>query len=481
MSRDCVQLEMNFNGNEGNLFRSRMDTGDFQILAEIALPEGEISSDEISGRYTDFEYLVLSRKTPTSLAFTTENLTGTDPVLFAAQICKTDRDRHLLYLSGRDHTPKELFEMARLATGEGFKNFCCVSGKPLPGEDAGTSREHPFTESPCTLADLQENFGSTIMTGAVVNPFKYTASALCMQYFKLIRKINAGASFAVTQYGWDILKLQELRWNLFQRSCHIPTIARLLFLSQDKAKELCEGTVPGVQISPDLAHILRRELQYTRSQFAAAQIRQLQLYAAGARLLGYSGIQIAGADSPAKLEMLLDKIDEAFTEFKDFNTWSSAYRQYYERLDMAPYPHRFYFFENLLSSALPPTPLPVAAAEFPPCSGKEIFRYKTGKLLCGHAAELPADEKRLTKKMLFGCKGCNRCRLPQTFYICPETCPIHRANGPCGEIRVDGTCPFDHEQECIYIHQMRLVNELREYPALEEGVVPDGDLFSGDR
>ena len=81
MSRDCVQLEMNFNGSEGNLFRSRLETGDFQILAEIALPEGEISSDEISGRYADFEYLVLSRKTPTSLAITTENLTQTDPVL----------------------------------------------------------------------------------------------------------------------------------------------------------------------------------------------------------------------------------------------------------------------------------------------------------------------------------------------------------------------------------------------------------------
>lgn len=474
MSRNSIQLEMNFNGSEENLFRSRLESGEFQILAEIALPEGEISADEINGRYTDFEYLVLGRKTPTSLAFTTENLTNTDPVLFASAICKTDRDRHLLYLSGRDHTKQQLFEMARLATGEGFKNFCCVSGKPLPGEDARKSSERPFTESLCTISELKENFEKTILTGAVVNPYKYTADALCTQFFKLIRKVNAGASFVVTQFGWDILKLQELRWNLFQRSCHIPSIARLLFLSQDKAKELCEGTVPGVQISPDLAYILRRELQYTRTQFEAAQIRQLQLYAAGARLIGYSGIQIAGAETPDKLEMLLDKIDEALLEFKDFNAWCSAFRQYYERLDMAPYPHRFYLFKNLLSSALPPDPLSFAETDFTTCSGKEIFRYRLGELLCGHAAELPASEKRLTKKLLFGCKGCNRCRLPQTFYICPETCPIHRANGPCGEIRVDGTCPFDRQQECIYMRQLRLVNKLRCYPALEEDVVPDG-------
>ncbi|MBO5695477.1 MAG: methylenetetrahydrofolate reductase C-terminal domain-containing protein [Lentisphaeria bacterium] len=476
MSRNCIQLEMNFNGTEGNLFRSRLETGEFQILAEIPLPESEISTDEISGRYADYEYLVLGRKTPTSLAITTENLTSIDPVLFASRICKTDWDRHLLYLSGRDHSSKQLFEMARLATGEGFKNFCCVSGKALPGEDARKSSERPFTESLCTLANLREEFGNTILTGAAVNPYKYTAEALCTQYFKLIRKLNAGASFAVTQFGWDILKLQELRWELYQRSYHIPTIARLLFLSQDKARELCEGTVPGVQISPDLAHILRRELQYTRPQFEAAQIRQLQLYAAGVRLLGYSGIQLAGADSPEKLEMLLDKIDEALLEFKDFNAWCSAFRQYYERLDMAPYPHRFYLFENLLSSALPPDTLPFAEADFDSCSGKELFLYRLGKVLCGHAEELPASEKRLTKKLLFGCKNCNRCRLPQTFYICPETCPIHRANGPCGEIRVDGTCPFDHQQECIFMRQLRLVNKLRCYPALEEGVVPDGAL-----
>ena len=178
MSRNSIQLEMNFNGSEENLFRSRLESGEFQILAEIALPEGEISADEINGRYADFEYLVLGRKTPTSLAFTTENLTNTDPVLFASAICKTDRDRHLLYLSGRDHTKQQLFEMARLATGEGFKNFCCVSGKPLPGEDARKSSEHPFTESLCTLSELKENFEKTILTGAVVNPYKYQSAFL---------------------------------------------------------------------------------------------------------------------------------------------------------------------------------------------------------------------------------------------------------------------------------------------------------------
>lgn len=476
MDKNCIQLEMNFEGRAGNHFRTCLDAGIFQILAELPVPDASLSTDEVKAKYADFEYLVLSRKTPTALAFTDAIPDAMDPVIFASAVCQTNRDHHLLYLSGRDRAEKDLYEQARLAMGEGFKNFCCVSGKAVEGENAVQTWKRKFTESPCTLNLLKNEFGDSIVTGAVVNPFKYTSPDLCLQYSKLIRKVNAGASFAVTQYGWDILKMQELRWNLYQRSCHIPTLARLRFLTPEKAQAICEGKVPGVHISQDLEHVLKREMQYSRTQFEAAQIRRLQIHAAGARFLGYSGLQIAGAESPEHLEMLLDKIDETNQEFSDFATWSSMYHQYYERLDMAPYPYRFYFFEKLLQTAQPPDALAVNTDECAPSSSGERFRYQIGKLLCGHADELPAGEKRLTKKLLFGCRSCEKCRLPQTFYICPETCPMHRANGPCGETGVDGSCPFYQKQkrECIYLRQMRLVNDLHEFPALEENVIPGG-------
>ena len=45
---------------------------------------------------------------------------------------------------------------------------------------------------------------------------------------------------------------------------------------------------------------------------------------------------------PCDLSALLERIGNAMREFSDFESWRTMYRQYYERLDMAPYPHRFY-------------------------------------------------------------------------------------------------------------------------------------------
>ena len=39
--------------------------------------------------------------------------------------------------------------------------------------------------------------------GAAVSPFKYTEPSLMQQYYKMEKKIAAGAQFLITQVGWD--------------------------------------------------------------------------------------------------------------------------------------------------------------------------------------------------------------------------------------------------------------------------------------
>lgn len=474
MDKNCIQLEMNFNGTDGNTFLSRLDSASFQILAEIPVPPAETKIADAVARYSDFEYAALDHNT--SLSFVSETVTSTgtvDPLLFAMGVCRTGRDRHMIYLSGRDKTLKNLSEFSRVAQGEGFKNFCIVSGAPVAGENAQQTFRHHFTESVHTLERLRTDLGHSILIGCTVNPYKYEASDLCLQYYHLAKKIKFGASFAVTQYGWDMLKLQELRWYLTQRSFFIPTIARLLFLTPERAEAICTGKVPGVHISPDLKLLLENEMKFSYAQFEAAQIRRIQLHAAGARLLGYSGVQIAGINTVNQLDILLQRIQEAMEEFPDFDSWLSMYRQYYERLDMAPYPHHFYLFENLFSSSQPPENPVVCTADIPEPSMSEKFRLKIGESLFHHASEVDASERFLTKKILFSCKKCSLCRLPQTFYVCPETCPMHRANGPCSGSGADGECRFFSGKECIFLRQMRLANLCHDYPSLEERLIPD--------
>ena len=229
---------------------------------------------------------------------------------------------------------------------------------------------------------------------------------------------------------------------------------------------LCAGKIRGIHLSPDVEVLFRKELQYPSAQFQAVQFARLQLHILGAKMLGFSGVQIAGIDSPEILERILHRTQADFRENMSFEDWFEAYRSAYDRLNLAPYPYRYYLFEDLLKSVQPPEEYAVSNATVPPCTQKELFRKRLGELLFSHAGDLPSNERKLTKKLLFSCRSCDKCRLPQTLYLCPEVCPKGMSNGPCGASKPDGSCPF-RDMECIFSTQMRLADACGEYEKLE--------------
>lgn len=473
MDKSGIQLEMNFDGAKGNRFKEKLDNGNFQVLLEVNAPPSETKLADAVARFSEIEYLVSARQElNAALAFTDRYHypDSLDNIQFASALCKMDRDRHLICLSGRDRTLADLSTALAHAANEGFKNILAVSGESIKGETVKQVHSHLFTESVHTIRKIQEHFHGTLLAGCAVNPYKYTPCTCFPQYFKLVKKINLGASFMITQFGWDMLKLQELRWSLFRRSMHIPSIARFLMLTPDKAEEICSGKLPGVHISPDFQAMLRRETMHSMAQFEAAQWRRIQIHAAGARFLGYSGIQIAGLDRPDQINILLNRIKEALNEFTSFEEWRTAYSEYYARLDMAPYPYRFYTFEELFSKAHPTEMPQMTNASIPPMEEKELWKLKLASRLFANAGKLPASEKRLTKKLLVSCRSCPECRLTETAFICPETCPKGMANGPCGASKANGDC--EHAaKECIFSKRMRLAAHLKDYVSLEETLV----------
>lgn len=470
---NSIQLEMNFNENGGNRFKERLDDGTFQVLLEINTPSADTKISDAMDRYQEMEYMVLARRDlACALAITDipRKTKSMDIMTFATALCKTSRDNHLLFLNGRDRYFEELHALLSHASMEGFKNICAVSGSGIPGENAKETSRHLFTESVNILKFIAERFHGKFCSGAVVNPFKYTPADDFIQCFKLVKKINTGASFIVSQYGWDMLKLQEMRWNLASRSIHVPCLARILLLTPQKAEDICSGNYPGVHISPDFQHALRRETMHSQTQFEAAQLRRLQIHAAGAKLLGFSGIQISGLENTSMLSTVLNRVTEGLNEFHSFEEWRDVYNEYYSRMDMAPYPNRFYMFEGLFNSAYPDETPNMRDAKFPECGRNEKFKYHLSRSLLSHASELPAQEKHFTKKLLASCRSCLHCRLPQTQYICPELCPKGMANGPCGGSKANGDCEF-FDNECIFAKRLRLAHEFHDYKSLEETVI----------
>ena len=53
------------------------------------------------------------------------------------------------------------------------------------------------------------------------------------------------------------------------------------------------------------------------------------------------------------------------------------------------------------------------------------------------------------KRPLFGCQACGNCVLGHLEYVCPETCPKHLRNGPCGGTYL-GHCEVV-DQPCVWV------------------------------
>ncbi|MBQ9771837.1 MAG: methylenetetrahydrofolate reductase C-terminal domain-containing protein [Lentisphaeria bacterium] len=463
-----IQLQMNFGGqSEENQFKKQVYAADFTILFEISTPGSDADLQTSAARLSPLTGFILEKKElPCGIAFIDSNPERpSSPILdFAAAVAPENRDSHVIYLSGRGKDEETVAGFLAQCRLEGFKNIVCVSGAP------SVKQKNARVFESVKMLQMNQESESPLFAGAVVNPYKYEICAAVAQSLKLAKKARAGASFAVTQFGWDAAKLQEISWQMHRNNCNIPLFARQMLLTPAAAVELCSGNYPGIRFSKNFQTAIRTEMQLSTSQFLAAQWRRFQLNVAGARFLGYSGIQIGGIETLATAKTAYQMILESFKEFPSYQDWLDAVKDYYSQMDIAPYPWRYYLFENLLRPDTNREDASDSRKAIPePLSG-EMFRYKLAKTLFSKSHLHPAAERRLSKKMIVSCKGCSQCRLPMTLFVCPEACPLGFCNGPCGEVDVSGKC-FLSDTECVYAKHVRLAVALQDYTFLEETVI----------
>ena len=472
MSNDGLQLEMNFDPGK-NRFHKNLDDGTFMLLFEQHAPSND-SDPLIAGeRLKEIEYAVLGIDSiPSGLAITDRFISPNtlNASSIATSLSPDNRDRHIVFLSGRESSLQKTAENANFCIANGFANIVAVSGNTYPGEKLKENRKRIFTDSVHILEYLKPRDKYPFFAGCTVNPFKYSPETSFPQYFKLMKKLRQGANFIVTQLGWDMLKLQELRWYLSNRGKHFPTIARLTLLSPELLEKIQHGNLPGVQFFANYQAILESELKYSHNQFEAAQWRRLELQAAGCHLLGYSAIQIAGLNSSDRIKIAAERIKAAITEFSSFEDWSQEYTEYLARTEMAPYPYKFYLFENLFSKAHLETAPSMTAVPAKSLSNREKISYKIKKFVFPRADKQVPGSNYFAKKVFASCKECSRCRLPKTFYVCPELCPKGMANGPCGGTRLNGLCE-NSTMKCIYSEIMHLATWCNKVHKLEENLI----------
>ncbi|MCZ7536137.1 MAG: hypothetical protein M5T61_09550 [Acidimicrobiia bacterium] len=69
--------------------------------------------------------------------------------------------------------------------------------------------------------------GRRLFLGAVVNPYKRFERELIPQYLKLEMKVRAGASFVISQLGYDTRKADELLRYRERRDLRVPVLVNV--------------------------------------------------------------------------------------------------------------------------------------------------------------------------------------------------------------------------------------------------------------
>ena len=470
------QLEMNLNPVSGNQFRDILGSGSFVTLIETTVPPDEMDRAAGEQKLLALEKTVLEASgLNTAIAIIDSGSSRNwSAVEYASLLPENSRDKHLVYLSGAGMDQKAVGELLQMARNAGLRNIVPVTGTvPEKYRSVKECRKIPFTESLHILQELERSAGF-FFAGTTITPYQYTPYSLLGTYYKLLKKLSCNAEFIVTQLGWDMLKLQSLSWYLTGQELFYPKIARLALLSPEDVEQIISGNQPGIKISPEFRKMLTWELKYSRDSFEAAQYRRLELQAAGCKLLGYSGIQIYGADSPAKAELVLGRIRKALNEFASFEEWLEEYNSFMASAEIPPYNYDFNFFDRILHRDYPSDQIPVMGNLPPPAvSFREKTAYCIKKFLFPHAGKQRPESGKLLKTILAGCRGCGSCRLAERNFICVENCPMHLANGPCGAITMEGKCPYS-KQECIHHKILRIAHWKNALPEQGASILPAG-------
>ena len=85
--------------------------------------------------------------------------------------------------------------------------------------------------------------------GAVVNPYKVHEADQMMQFYKLQLKIAVGAQFIITQLGYNLRKLYELKQYMDREGLgHFPVLANVYVPTAKIAQMMQAGEVAGCVI-----------------------------------------------------------------------------------------------------------------------------------------------------------------------------------------------------------------------------------------
>jgi methylenetetrahydrofolate reductase (NADPH) len=299
--------------------------------------------------------------------------------------------------------------------------------------------------------------------GAVVNPYKVREPDQMMQFHKLELKIAAGARFIITQLGFDLRKLCELRQYLLREGmAHVPVIASIYVPTAVTAGLMQAGDIPGC-IIPDK---LRRRLE---GESKSERLERAALMLAAVRGLGFAGGHIGGFGlTHTNCLQVMDRAAEIGQDWKksidelNYETPGMFYLlpPATDGLSQADgayqlmHRERHFSFKRWMSGAI--HRFMIAPQSFGAHFLKERLQRERA------CDETPPRQiglwhallglSSIYRKTALGCMNCGDCIQDHLNYVgCTmRWCHKNLRNGPCGGSRGDGSCEADPDLPCIW-------------------------------
>lgn len=376
----------------------------------------------------------------------------------------------VLHYSGKDrniHDFKLFLEQAKLAN---INTLLLLTGDKLKHHDNGhdTSPRTRYLESVNAVIAAKQHGEFNI--GVAFNPFKYAEAEREAQYFKLHKKLKAGANFIITQLGYDLEALKQVKD--FLKHHHYPQkiLACVMPLTLARANFMLKNKVAGIVITPHMLKILTEEKHEGLKDNA---YKRCALQILICKNLGFSGVHLSACHRPEEQKILESYIEQfknlAHDELESL--WNSLWQvkfgkefiptlAYYSRQptssQLIKYQQLHFMHEALFESKIAKG------------IGRFIFQASFWENSVASKALLKLEF--MMKHSVVGCESCGACRLGDTLYICPETCPKGLANGPCGGTTLD-RCEFG-DRECIHSVKARLAKALNRTDILKNKLIP---------
>lgn len=466
-------------------FRSLLGSGKFIYGAELVTTRG-IPEPGTQPKLLDLGDALLADPRISWISITDNP--GGNPMLPAdwlANSLKPTGKPLVIHLTCKDLNRNGLESAAWRYAAEGFHNILVLTGdypatagfngQALPVFDLDSvslitmlKAMNEGMEVPKPNGKIDKLPATSFFIGAAVSPFKRQERELMPQYFKLARKIQCGAEWVIPQLGYDMRKFHEILLFMKWAGLSAPVVGNVYVLNKTVAKLFNQNKIPGCVVSDELLALAEKYAagpDKGRAFFLEFAAKQLAVF----KGMGFQAGYLGGVHNAAAFSNIID-MAESFAP----DDWKQFAREI-----QFPKPDEFFLFEKdettglgdgarlnesyLQSLKSPPRGNDVSMSyqitrmihslAFTP--GKNLFpslQKFYGRLEAGgHRRTLGALHRieHASKIMLYGCRDCGDCSLPETGYLCPRaSCSKTQRNGPCGG-SFDGRCELD-DKECIW-------------------------------